>query len=169
MSVAVETLAREIDWSLPFEELAEGAVFATRGRTVTEADVTSFAALTGDWHPLHTDAVWAASGPFGQRVAHGLLVVSIAAGMVPFDPQRVLALRAVREAKFKRPVKLGDTIHVQGRISELRELTPQAGLVSFTWAVEDQRSRRVCQARVDVLWSRDDAPAAEPEWEPLPL
>ena len=169
MSIAVETPTREIDWAAPFEELEEGAAFTTRGRTVTEADVTSFAALTGDWHPLHTDAVWAQNGPFGQRVAHGLLVVSIAAGMVRFDPERVIALRSVREAKFKRPVKLGDTIHVEGRIAELREVSSDAGLVGFAWAVQDQRSQRVCQARVDVLWSRDDAPAPEPEWEPLPL
>ena len=48
---------------------AVGTPFESRGRTITEADLVSFAALTGDWHPQHADAGWAASGPFGERVA----------------------------------------------------------------------------------------------------
>ena len=66
-----------LNWSAPYEELEAGQTFTTRGRTVTEADVVGFAALTGDWHPQHTDAVWAAESPFGERIAHGLLVVSL--------------------------------------------------------------------------------------------
>ena len=93
-----------MNWSAPFEELAAGAAFTTRGRTVTEADVVSFAALTGDWHPQHTDAVWASESPFGERIAHGLAVVSFAAGLVPFDPERVMALRRVADATFQLPV-----------------------------------------------------------------
>jgi acyl dehydratase len=150
----------DIDWSAPFGALAQGATFTTRGRTITEADVVGFAALTGDWHPLHTDATWAAKGPFGERIAHGLLVVSVAAGMVPFDPDRVMALRAVRDATFKRPVRLGDTVSVRGRIESLRPLSEEAGLVGLAWSVNDQRDRLVCRARVDVLW-KDDCETTE--------
>ena len=60
---------------------------ATRGRTITEADVVSFAALTGDWHPQHADAEWASQGRFGERVAHGMLVLSYALGLMPLRPR----------------------------------------------------------------------------------
>ena len=142
-------------WSEGFEALEAGQAFTTRGRTVTEADVVSFAALTGDWHPQHTDAVWSAESPFGERIAHGLAVLSFAAGLVPFDPERVMALRRVGDATFKRPVKLGDTLHVNGRVAELSEVNEQAGLVAFAWSVLNQDERVVCRARVEVLWRRD--------------
>ncbi len=144
-----------MNWSAPFEELEAGAAFTTRGRTVTEADVVGFAALTGDWHPQHTDAVWAAESPFGERIAHGLAVVSFAAGLVPFDPERVMALRRVADATFKRPVKLGDTLRVSGKIAELADRSDEAGLVAFAWSVLNQDERVVCRARIEVLWRRD--------------
>jgi 3-hydroxybutyryl-CoA dehydratase len=93
--------------------------FTTRGRTVTEADVVAFAGLTGDFHPQHVDAAWSQRSVFGERVAHGLLVLGLAAGLVDFDPEEVIALRGVRDAVFKRPVRLGDTIHVEGRAGEV--------------------------------------------------
>jgi 3-hydroxybutyryl-CoA dehydratase len=164
-----------LNWSCPFEELEAGQAFATRGRTVTEADVVGFAALTGDWHPQHTDAHWATSSPFGERIAHGLLVVSMAAGLVPLDPGRVMALRQVSGATFKRPVRFGDTLHVEGRIAELDPATDDAGLVTFAWNVVNQDERLVCRARVDVLWRRDtevEAEVAVPEgngFVPIPL
>jgi 3-hydroxybutyryl-CoA dehydratase len=144
-----------LNWSAPYEELEAGQTFITRGRTVTEADVVGFAALTGDWHRQHTDAVWAAESAFGERIAHGMLVVSIAAGLVPFDPDRVIALRRVADATFKRPVKLGDTLHVTGRVAELGAGSDEAGLVAFQWQVVNQDGKTVCRARIEVLWRRD--------------
>jgi 3-hydroxybutyryl-CoA dehydratase len=144
-----------LNWAAPFEELEAGQAFTTRGRTVTEADVVGFAALTGDWHPQHADARWAADSPFGERIAHGLFVVSLAAGLVPFDPERVMALRRVGDATFKRPVHLGDTLHVSGRVAELSAAGEEAGLVAFLWQIVNQDGRTVCRARVEVLWRRD--------------
>jgi 3-hydroxybutyryl-CoA dehydratase len=73
------------DYSRPrgkyFEELALGQKIFTSGRTVTEADVVAFAGLSGDYNQIHTDAQYAAQGPFGQRVAHGLLVLAIVSGL----------------------------------------------------------------------------------------
>jgi 3-hydroxybutyryl-CoA dehydratase len=149
-----ETAAPAIDWAAPFDALVEGATFTTVPRVVGEADVDAFASLTGDHHPLHTDAAWAANGPFGERIAHGLLVLSAAAGLVPFDPSRVVALRGVREVTFKRPVRLGSTIVVTGSIASLRPAGDDAGLVGLTWSVADGEGRLACRARVDVLWSR---------------
>jgi 3-hydroxybutyryl-CoA dehydratase len=165
-----------LNWSAPYEELEVGQTFTTRGRTVTEADVVGFAALTGDWHPQHTDAEWAAGSPFGERIAHGLFVVSLAAGLVPFDGDRVVALRRVGDATFKRPVKFGDTLHVTGRVAELGAGSDEAGLVAFQWQVVNQDGKTVCRARIEVLWRRDgvadDASAEEyavTGFVPIPL
>jgi 3-hydroxybutyryl-CoA dehydratase len=147
-------------WSLPFEALEEGASFTTRGRTVTEADVVAFAALTGDWHPQHADAVWAAESAFGERIAHGMLLISFAVGLVPFDPDRVVALRRITDVVFKRPVALGDTIRVEGKIASLKPITEEAGLVSWSWKVVRADGKPACLAQVEVLWRRDDAGVA---------
>src|ERR671937_2684188 len=113
-----------------FDGLETGAKLVSRGRTITESDVVSFAALTGDWHPQHADAEWARNSAFGERIAHGLLVFSCAAGLVPFDPERVVALRRVRSVTFKRPVRLGSTIHVEGKIADIAPAGDDTGLVS---------------------------------------
>lgn len=154
--------------SLPFDELPAGARFVTRGHTVTEADVVAFAGLTGDRHPQHVDAEWAAGSLFGERIAHGLLVLSLAAGLVPFDPERVVALRRVREAVFKRPVRLGDTVCVHGRLRELTEIDTATGLVAVGLEVR-ARERAVARAVVEVLWSRAaraTGPTAVPDCDP---
>lgn len=152
-----------MNWSAPFDGLQEGTRFTTRGRTITEADVVGFAALTGDWHPQHADAEWARSSAFGERIAHGMLVVSFAVGLVPLDPERVIALRRVRDAVFRRPVRLGDTIHVSGRVAAIKPAAEDAGLVTLAIDVLRQDARRACAAQVEILWSADpaDAPADE--------
>ncbi len=161
--------------SAPFEQLAEGDRFATRGRTVTEADVVAFAAQTGDFHPQHCDGVWAASSPFGERIAHGMLVLSYAVGLVPFDPDRVLALRRIGDAVFKRPVRLGDTIRVEGTLLALAPVTAEAGLVTLGLRVLDGHGRAAVRAKAEVLWRRDDAVGqaaalvADDGFVPIPL
>jgi 3-hydroxybutyryl-CoA dehydratase len=145
-----------------YEEIEEGDRFVTPGRTITEADVVGFASLTGDTHPQHTDAEWAASGRFGERIAHGMLVLSYAAGLVPFDPDRVVALRRVGDAVFKAPVRLGDTIHVEGSVEEKRELDEGHGLVTCRWRVLNQRGKLVARVSVDAVWKRLPQPAEQP-------
>lgn len=143
-----------MNWSAPFEELREGSGFATLGRTVTEGDVVSFGALTGDMHPQHLDAEWAAAGPFGERVAHGMLLISYAVGLTPFDPARVLALRRLREVVFKRPVRLGETIRVAGSIAGLAELDERSGLVRCRMSIRNQREQLCARAELELIWSR---------------
>ena len=145
-----------------FDSLAVGDRFSTGGRTITEADVVSFAGLTGDRHPQHVDRAWAASSMFGERVAHGMLVASFALGMLPFEPERVVALRRVRDAVFKRPVCLGDTIHVVGRLDRL---DPATGLVGVRLDVVNQRGAVVARLGVDVLWRREDMLVVEEPFE----
>lgn len=139
-----------------FDELEPGLSFETPGRTITESDLVSFSALTGDRHPQHADAEWAARSQFGGRVAHGMLVLSYALGLVPIDPARVVALRGVDGVAFKRPVRIGDTIHVEGRLEEAKPLADDLGLVTFLWKVVNQAGELAVRARVTVLWRRGE-------------
>jgi 3-hydroxybutyryl-CoA dehydratase len=151
-----------------FETLEVGDRFETQGRTVTEADVTWFAALSGDGHPQHTDAEWAARSRFGERIAHGLLVLSFSAGLVPFDPDQVVAMRGVKEATFKQPVRFGDTIRVLGEVRSKQELDDQHGLVGCRWRVLNQSGKLVMLAHVEVVWRREQAAITAPEREEEP-
>ncbi len=137
-----------------FDELEEGERFVTNPRELSDADVRAFADLTGDHHPLHVDDAFAAAGPFGRRIAHGLLVLSAAAGLVPLDPRRVLALRRVSDAVFKRPVFPGECIHVEGRLATLKPVSDDAGLVGCALTVVDEHGRTVARATLELLWAR---------------
>ena len=137
-----------------FDELLPGERFETPGRTVGEEDISAFAALTGDTHPQHVDADWAAGSRFGERIAHGLLVLSFAAGSMPFDPERVVALRRVGDAVFKQPVKIGDTVHVEGEVVSTKPIDDSNGLVECRWRVVNQHGRLVLRATVELVWRR---------------
>jgi len=111
-----------------FEDMSVGDVVTSPARTVTEADVTLFAGLSGDYNPLHTDAVHAATTPFGQRIAHGLLGLSIASGLVAragVTDANVLAFMGLTW-KFRQPVFIGDTIRVCTKVTRTRAM-PSAG------------------------------------------
>jgi len=134
----------------------------TRGRTITEADVVAFSGLTGDHHPQHTDAVWAEAGPFGGIVAHGMLVLSYALGLVPLDPERIVALRRFEEVVFKRPVLIGDTIHVDVKLARPDE---GRGLEAYEWRVLNQRDELVIRAKVEAVVRGEADPEGESEPE----
>jgi acyl dehydratase len=140
-----------------FNELEVGERFTTESRTIGDADIMGFAALTGDTHPQHTDADWAQTSRFGERIAHGLLVLSCAAGLVPFDPDRVVALRKVGDAVFKAPVRIGDSIRVEGEVTKTRELDDEHGLVECRWKVLNQDGKMVMRVNVEVVWRAEPA------------
>ncbi len=135
-----------------FEELTVGDRFSTPARAVREADILQFAALTGDSHPQHVDAGWAEGSRFGEQIAHGLLVLSFAVGLLPLDPDRVVALRRVGDAVFKQPVKIGDTVRVDGKITALTELDAAHGLVEATLRILNQDDRLVARLRAELVW-----------------
>ena len=89
-------------------------------------------------------------------------MLSYAAGLVPFDPDRVVALRRVGDATFKAPVRIGDTIHVEGSIEDKRELDEAHGLVTCRWRVLNQRGKLVARVSVEAVWRREAAPAPAP-------
>ena len=135
-----------------FGDLTAGDRFATPARTVRERDILEFAALTGDSHPQHVDPEWAAGSRFGEQIAHGLLVLSFAVGLLPLDPDRVVALRRVGDAVFKQPVKIGDTLHVEGEIARTQELDQEHGLVEARLRIVNQHGRLAVRAGVELVW-----------------
>jgi 3-hydroxybutyryl-CoA dehydratase len=162
MEPAVERLQRTPgDWSG-----GVGETLTTRGRTIIESDIVTFAALSGDWHPQHTDAAWATNSLFGDRIAHGLLVVSIAVGLLPLDPSRVVAVRRA-DAVFKRPVKIGDTVHVELTVLAHEPLDDGFSIVRSLWKIVNQRGRVVTKVTVDLLW-RDDIADGKAGWPAAP-
>ena len=130
---------------LYFEEFAPGRTIVSGGRTITEADVAGFAGLSGDYNQIHMDAEFAASGPFGTRVAHGMLGFSIASGLAVqtgFVEGTVLAFREIQAWKFSQPLLFGDTIHVRLEVLEVKAL-PRLSGGAVTLAVEVVNQRAV--------------------------
>jgi acyl dehydratase len=114
---------------LYFEEFSVGQSVKTAARTVSEDAIFAFAGLTGDYNQIHTDAEFAKTTPFGQRVAHGLLGLSIATGLIMRTgllEGTVLAFREIQEWKFVKPILIGDTIHAVLTVTETKAL-PRIG------------------------------------------
>ena len=107
---------------LYFEQFTPGDTFRTSGRTITEADIGAFAGLTGDYNPVHTDAVFAAASPFGSRIAHGPFGIGLAFGLasrLDLIDGTVIALLSV-QWDFRAPVRAGDTLHAAIAVAEAR-------------------------------------------------
>ncbi len=108
-----------------FEEFQPGQKIISAGRTVTESDIVGFAGLSGDFTQIHTDAEYSKTSPAGQRVAHGLLGLSIASGLAVQTgvlEGTVLFFREIKEWKFVKPVFIGDTIHVELDVTETKAM-----------------------------------------------
>ncbi len=150
---------------LYFEDIALGAKLVTRGRTITEADIVSFATLTGDFNPMHTDAHYMKTHPMGQRVAHGMLSLSYAVGQayqLGFMERTVLAFRGI-EMKFSLPVYIGDTLHVQMLVSEKKEARRiGGGIVTLEVKIINQEDKTVQSGQWVVLMAlKPDATATD--------
>ncbi len=107
---------------LYFEDFAIGDSYETPSRTLTEADIAGFAALTGDHNPLHTDEAFAAKSMFGGRIAHGPMMVGMAFGLLSeldLVDGTVLALKAIEWA-FDDALRAGDTVHVRARVTDAK-------------------------------------------------
>jgi acyl dehydratase len=152
------------DWSVGdpdteasvFEEMEVGRTVRTGGRTITEADVTNFAGVSGDFNHLHTDAERMADSMFGERIAHGMLVFSAATGLVwqsrsPEERAAVVAFYGIDRVRFRAPVFVGDTIHVELEVidKEAREKGPGAGVITYDLEVLDGSGETVlsCEMR----------------------
>jgi 3-hydroxybutyryl-CoA dehydratase len=130
-----------------FEEFALSDRFVSRGRTVTEADLVLFAGLSGDHSRLHTDSEWAKAGPFGQRVAHGLLTLSLASGleyaMLTGEEDRLIAFYGMDHVRFVKPVFIGDTIRIEFDVNALDPKNGESGVVTLAAQILNQRDEVV--------------------------
>lgn len=118
---------------LYFEDVEVGFRFETPSRTLTEADIVAFAGVSGDFNPLHTDAVFATGTIYGERIAQGALVLSLATGLRQraglFDGT-LMGLLEIRGWRFLAPVRIGDTIRVRTQVTELRPTSrPDRGVM----------------------------------------
>lgn len=139
---------------LYYEDYEIGVTMQTRGRTITESDIVSFAGLTGDYNPMHTDAEYMKESMFGQRVAHGLLTLSYAVGQayqLGFMERTVLAFRGL-EMKFSLPVFIGDTVHAELIVREKKDAARLGGgMVTIDIKIINQNGKTVQSGELLVL------------------
>jgi acyl dehydratase len=131
------------------EDFNVGEKIISSGRTVTEADIVMFAGISGDWNELHTNAEFMKNSPFGQRIAHGMLTLSIASGLTmqarERKPIEVLAFLGMDNVRLTSPVFIGDTIRVESEIIEARpsKSRPGTGILRFKNVVKNQRDETI--------------------------
>jgi 3-hydroxybutyryl-CoA dehydratase len=127
-----------------------GDRFVSPARTITDCDLHAFSALTGDWSALHTDEVSARNSVFGGRIAHGLLTISLASGLLlrlgpqAIMPRSAIGLYGLDRVRFISPVRIGDTVHVQ---AELRRWVPRGeeqSLLEWRCGVHGNDDRLCC-------------------------
>jgi acyl dehydratase len=140
---------------LYFEDFNVGQRFFSVGRTITESDIVSFAGLSGDFNQIHTDAEFAESTPYGKRIAHGLLVTSIASGLIAQSgliEGTVLAFREINNWKFAKPTYIGDTVHVEVDVVGTKSLRRVGGgAVDIAISVKNQNDEVVMKGLWTVL------------------
>ena len=138
-----------------FEEFDVGQRITTPTRTITEADIVNFAGLSGDYTLIHTDAVYAQSTPSGQRIAHGLLVLSIASGLATrtgIIEGTVLVWRDIENWKFIQPVFIGDTVRVQLEVTGTKPFPRLGGgMVNLELRVQNQDDEDVMKGTWSIL------------------
>ena len=129
-----------------FEEFEKGYTLVSPARTITEGDICNFAGLSGDFNPLHTDSEFARNTGFGERIAHGVLGLSVATGLtyrLGLIDGTTLAFLSL-DWKFRKPIVIGDTIHVIVKVAEKRESRAMGGgIVTFDVKVVNQRDEVV--------------------------
>lgn len=131
---------------LKFDEFKIGDKYISQARTITESDVVTFAGLSGDYNPLHTDEEFGKTTPFGERIAHGMLVASIATGMANwtgiFEGTTIALLEQV--IRYKGAVKFGDTVHLELEVLTKKDSSKSdRGIVTFAARVINQTGETV--------------------------
>lgn len=138
-----------------FEDFKAGDTFVTPSRTVGYAEIATFAGLSGDYNPIHTDAVFAEASQFGQRIAHGLLGMSILTGLITrlgiFEASTI-ALLGIEEWRFKGPIFDGDTIHVKVLIEDTKLTSDgRRGVLRRRYQLVNQRDEVVQEGVMPLL------------------
>ncbi len=132
---------------MTFDQLAIGQS-AEFTKTITETDVVLYAGITGDFNPAHVDAVAAASGQFGERIAHGMLSAGLISATLAMKLPGPGAIYLSQQLRFTRPVKIGDT--VTARV-EIVELITDRRHVRLTTTCRNQNGKVVIDGEATVL------------------
>ncbi len=139
-----------------FDQFEKGDIQTTRARTITETDVVMFSMFSGDWYPVHTDREYAKSSPFGERIAHGMLILSVMTGLVELNPGFVIAFYGMDKVRFVQPTKIGDTIHVESEVIEVEDKNQNSGVVSFSVEVKNQNDATVASSVMRMLVAKGE-------------
>ncbi|MEW9612736.1 MaoC/PaaZ C-terminal domain-containing protein [Shinella sp. S4-D37] len=146
--------------SYRYEDLSVGLAFRSPGRTITDADLVGFAGLTGDFSELHTSDVYAEASQFGRRVAHGMLGLAYAHGLMWARTgelrETAIAFLGINDWRFVGPVFVGDTIFVNYRLAELRDSRsrPHQAIATFDVEVVNQHGAVVQRGQKALLVSK---------------
>lgn len=140
-----------------YEQIPVGQVYRTVGRTVREADIVNFAGLSGDFNPLHMDAEFMKSSPFGRPIAHGLLGVCLYMHS-ELDDWALVAYVGM-DRQFRGPIFAGDTLHYEYEVLEKRtsRSRPDRGVVTVGVRLYNQRGELIQEGRDVVLVWRQPA------------
>jgi acyl dehydratase len=142
---------------LYFEDFFVGQKNISAVRSMTEEDILSFAGLTGDNNKIHVDEEFARRTPYGRRIAHGLLGLSMAVGLLMKTgmlDDTVIAFREILEWKFTKPVFIGDEIHAEIEVTQMKQMPRlRGGLVLVAMDVKNQRGETAMQGTLSVLVS----------------
>ncbi len=143
------------------EDFEEGQKAVSPGKTVTEADIVNFASLSGDWNELHVNAEYMKDSPYGERIAHGLLTVSIASGLTnrtEFSPE-VVGFLGIDNLRFQKPVLIGDTIKVESEVLEARpsESKEGVGILKTKNTVKNQKDVEVAKWETALMIAKRDS------------
>lgn len=145
-----------------FDELLVGDTQKTRGRTITEADIVNWCALTGDWFYPHVDQVAAERSMFGQRVVPGIMVYAVGTGLgVPADSTTILANYGADSLRYTKPTWIGDTINLRIEVLEKEDRDAKTGVVTYRWDIENQNGDTVCASQLKILTAKERRPYDE--------
>lgn len=140
---------------LYFEEFQIGQRILSAARTITETDVVNFAGLSGDYNQIHTDVEYCKNTPYQQRIAHGLLGLSIASGLAVRTgvlEGTILLFREITDWKFVKPIFLDDTIHVEMEVLETKALSRLGGgSVTIQMTVNNQNNETTMKGNWKIL------------------
>ena len=145
------------------EDFDIGYQRVTPARTITETDIVQFAMLSGDWYPLHTDDVFAKASPFGERIAHGLLILSVGGNLwnrlepYAMTPKSFVAFYGFEKLRFANPVRINDTIRLEFEISEVEIKDEKRGILHIKNEIKNQNDDVCCAYDARYLCGRRPA------------
>ncbi|MFG2442768.1 MaoC/PaaZ C-terminal domain-containing protein [Nocardia fluminea] len=145
------TINNRID--MPLDEIEVGTVFRSGGRTITEADVVNYCALTGNWIEIHSNVHYAAQTRFGKRLVQGSLTYSLMTGLIQFGPS-IQANYGIDNLRYLKPVLINDTIYVTAEVIAKKDKDEEFGVVTFLMKALNQDGDVVQRSEWSLLMLR---------------